>query len=65
MTPDPEELLDLIEDLVAQGCAQDTYGTEYDDCAISTYEDAMDLLARCRPEKWQLTRRGMVRRTPI
>lgn len=58
-TSELEEALDMIEDLVAQGCSSETYSRDYDHCFISTYEDAMDLLVRYRPEKWRLTQVGM------
>ena len=43
---DCEELLELVEDFVCQGCSMDKEGRVFDSMALSTYAYALRLLAR-------------------
>jgi hypothetical protein len=55
-----DDLLDAIEDLLDQCCG--TADGDLDHAFMSTYEDAVDLLVECRPERWEATHYGARRR---
>lgn len=54
-----DDLVEMLEECARQGMAAGDDPNELDDCAISTWQDLGDMLAKLRPDRWETTRRGV------